>query len=455
MLLIYFGERFPLGKAVQHVGKSPIQFWTKEKVKEMIYNERNNNSGVLYPTGKDNKAKKDCSESNFVASLDPVLKDLYANLMGIINDGHKKLVASVEDELRKAQTHIERQWKQQVGEEDDGEDSQDGHDYEAQEGHRDGHHDDDGHHGSEARYEDDAYQDDASIGTPINIDESMVKVLVSEGLTKENNPNPLFCTAQHCSTRGWCTTRGCSTTEAKEDKEEKEILFDIISGPYTEDERQQILIQIDDEDITREQLQTLGRRNRLSNRVMSVVCKTLMLDMKREGQSQVRRHIFSADQMNLLNIKPVGWKVSEWKQQLLPQYIGYNMCDCDLIMGPMLVAEHWFCMAIDPSTMNFYVLDSMNTKVYLSKNQASNKKKTAGASPQAKAIAKIRERFEDIIQFVNPNHNTKRPRTEDIWPSVPQQPNLQDCGAHVLIWLHNWSPGELMHQNVKLSCRSL
>ncbi|KAI9126797.1 hypothetical protein K1719_002393 [Acacia pycnantha] len=314
MLLIYFGERFPLGKAVQHVGKSPIQFWTKEKV----------------------------------------LKDLYANLMGIINDGHKKLVASVEDELRKAQTHIERQWKQQVGKEDDGEDSQDGHDYEAQEGHRDGHHDDDGHHGSEARYEDDAYQDDASIGTPINIDES-------DG-------------------------ESASVGGTNEGEQSKSIVLYPVQYPVQQEGGAQqedaaprrILIQIDDENITREQLQTLGRRNRLSNRVMSVVCKTLMLDMKRdmkrEGQSQVRRHIFSADQM-----------------------------------------------------------------VYLSKNQASNKKKTAGASPQAKAIAKIRERFEDIIQFVNPNHNTKRPRTEDIWPSVPQQPNLQDCGAHVLIWLHNWS----------------
>ncbi|KAI9117388.1 hypothetical protein K1719_011554 [Acacia pycnantha] len=134
----------------------------------MIDKERNNNSGVLYPTGKDNKdnkAKKDSSESNFVASLDPVLKDLYANLMGIINDGHKRLVASVENELRKAQTHIERQWKQQVGEEDDGDDNQDGHDDEAQEGDSDGHHDD------EAGYEDEAGQDDTSIGTPINIDE--------------------------------------------------------------------------------------------------------------------------------------------------------------------------------------------------------------------------------------------------------------------------------------------
>ncbi|KAI9113568.1 hypothetical protein K1719_015495 [Acacia pycnantha] len=228
-----------------------------------------------------------------------VLKDLYANLMGIINDGHKRLVASVEDKLRKAQTHIERKWKQQVGEEDDGDDSQDGHaDDEAQEGDSDGHHDYDG---DEAGYEDEAYQDDASIGTPINIDES--------------DGGKSYC-------------------------------------------KRRILIQIDDEDITREQLKTLGRRNRLSNR-------------------------------NLLNRKPVGWKVSEWKQQLLPEYIGYNMCDYDLIMAPMLVVGHWFCMALDPSTMNFYVLDSMKTKVYISKNQASKKKKTAGASPQAKAIAKI------------------------------------------------------------------
>ncbi|KAI9122049.1 hypothetical protein K1719_006738 [Acacia pycnantha] len=318
-----------------------------------------------------------------------VLKDLYANLMGIINDGHKKLVASVEDELRKAQTYIERQWKQQVGEEDDGEDSQDGHDYEAQEGHRDGHHDDDGHHGSEL-----VMRMMLIRMTHLLEHRSTLMNLMYPVQQEDAAPRRSMRAKKPKIKSPWILTKPLKRArKAKEDKEEKEILFDIISGPYTEDERQQILIQRDDEDITREQLQTLGRRNRLSNRVMSVVCKTLMLDMKRdmkrEGQSQVRRHIFSADQMNLLNIKPVGWKVSEWKQQLLPQYIGYNMCDCDLIMGPMLVLEHWFRMAIDPSTMNFYVLDSMNTKVYLSKNQASNKKKTAGASPQAKAIAKI------------------------------------------------------------------
>ncbi|KAI9077353.1 hypothetical protein K1719_040666 [Acacia pycnantha] len=148
----------------------------------MIYNERNNNSGVLYPTGKDNKAKKDRSESNFVASLDPVLKDLYANLM----------------------------------------DSQDGHDYEAQEGHRDGHHDDDGHHGSEARYEDDAYQDDASIGTPINIDESDGESASVGGTNEgEQSKSIVRTTFGTCSTRGWCTTRGCSTTEVNEAKKPK------------------------------------------------------------------------------------------------------------------------------------------------------------------------------------------------------------------------------------------
>ncbi|KAI9088975.1 hypothetical protein K1719_029254 [Acacia pycnantha] len=165
-------------------------------------------------------------------------------------------------------------------------------------------------------------------------------------------------------------------------------------------------------------LQTLGRRNKLSNRVMSVVCKTLMKDMQKEGQ--VRRHIFSADHMSLFVTKPSSWKVAEWEHLLLPQHIGYNIGDCDLIMGPILVKEHWFCVALDPSTMSFYVLDSMNNKVYTSK-----KKQTAFVNPQSTAIKKIRERFEEIIELVKPNDKRgKMERTEIIWPHVPQQPNL-------------------------------
>ncbi|KAI9101474.1 hypothetical protein K1719_023956 [Acacia pycnantha] len=243
--------------------------------------------------------------------------------------------------------------KQQVGEvEDDGDDSQDGHgDDEGQEGDSDGHHDNDG----ESGHEDEAsYEDDASVGTPINI-ESDGESPTGEGGTNEGEqsivpypvqqedaaPRSLQRPKKPKNMSPWTLTKPLK--RARKAKEEKEILFDLISEPFTKDEREQILIKIDNEDITREQLQTLGRRNRLSN-------------------------------PNLLNRKPAGWKVSEWKQQLLPEHIGYNMGDCDLIMGPMLVAEHWFCMALDPTAMNFYVLDSMKTKVYISKNQASKKK---------------------------------------------------------------------------------
>ncbi|KAI9083697.1 hypothetical protein K1719_034398 [Acacia pycnantha] len=150
-------------------------------------------------------------------------------------------------------------------------------------------------------------------------------------------------------------------------KKQKEIFFDLISGTCTKGESEQILIEIDEEDITREQLQTLGCRNRLSNR-------------------------------NLLAKKLSGWKVSQWKQQLLPEHIGYNIGDCDLIMGPMLVAKHWLCMALDRSTMNFYVLDSMKTKVYMSKNQANQKRKTA-------CITKLRCQEQKL--FVHPFHNNQ------------------------------------------------
>ncbi|KAI9078169.1 hypothetical protein K1719_039868 [Acacia pycnantha] len=141
-------------------------------------------------------------------------------------------------------------------------------------------------------------------------------------------------------------------------KEHKEIFFDLISRTYTKDESQQILIEIDDEDITRKQLQTLGRRNILSNRAL--LAKTSS-----------------------------GWKVAECKQQLLTEHIGYNIGDCDLIMGPMLVDQHWFLLALDPSTLNFYVLDSMKTKVYMSKNEFTKKKETAFANPQATTITNI------------------------------------------------------------------
>ncbi|KAI9127587.1 hypothetical protein K1719_000580 [Acacia pycnantha] len=287
-----------------------------------------------------------------------VLKDLHGNLMGITNDSHKRLVAAVEDELRKAQEHIERQRKQEGGEADDDADDVDDNgqhldsDDEGEEG--DGDHHDDGESG---------YDDDKAPGTPIGIDESDGGSPIGEGGTKgEQSIVPYQVHQQYAPRRShrlkmeknmspWTLTK--PVKRPRKAKEEKAIFFDLISGSCTNEESEQNLIQKDDEDLTREQLQTLGRRNKLSNRSLFVT-------------------------------KPSSWKVAEWEYLLLPQHIGYNIGDCDMIMGPILVKEHWFCVALDPSTMSFYVLDSMNNKVYTSK-----KKQTAFVNPQSTAIKKL------------------------------------------------------------------
>ncbi|KAI9127688.1 hypothetical protein K1719_000681 [Acacia pycnantha] len=213
-----------------------------------------------------------------------VLKDLHGKLMGIINDGHKRLVAAVEDELRKAQDHIERQRKQQVGEaEDDGDDaddaddnSQDAHgDDKGQEGNGDGH--DDGKAG---------YEDEAAVGMPINIDEYDGESPTGEGGTNEGEQSivPYPVQQEDVPRRSqrpkkpknmspWTLTKPLKRPRKAE--EHKEIFFDLISGTYTEDESEQILREID-EDITREQLQTLRCRNRLSNRVGTKKAKILI-----------------------------------------------------------------------------------------------------------------------------------------------------------------------------------
>ncbi|KAK4270470.1 hypothetical protein QN277_023505 [Acacia crassicarpa] len=64
-------------------------------------------------------------KGTFVASLDPVLNDLRGKLMDAINDSHNRLVAAVDDELRKAQDHIQRQRKQKrKQQEEDGDDDE-------------------------------------------------------------------------------------------------------------------------------------------------------------------------------------------------------------------------------------------------------------------------------------------------------------------------------------------
>ncbi|KAI9084640.1 hypothetical protein K1719_033422 [Acacia pycnantha] len=244
------------------------------------------------------------SSTTPVDKLLKVLKDLHGKLMGIINDSHKRLVAAMEDELRKAQDHIERQRKQQVGEaDDDGDDADDnGQDVDGADGDdaddndQDADGDDEGQEGDGDGHDDDeaGYEDDQLL-------ERQSKLLNIMGKRSQRSKKPKNMSP-------WMLTKPLK--RPRKAKEENTIFFDLISGRCTKEERKQILIEIDDEDITREQLQTLGRRNRFSNRV------------------------------DFIGQKPSSWKVVEWKQQLLPEHIGYNIGDCDMIMESMLDEEH-------------------------------------------------------------------------------------------------------------------
>ncbi|KAI9089016.1 hypothetical protein K1719_029295 [Acacia pycnantha] len=111
--------------------------------------------------------------------------------MGVINDSHRRLVAAMEDKLRKAQDHIERQRKQQADEADDEADA----DYngqhadvddngqhldsddEVEEG--DGDHHDDGESG---------YDDDKAPGRQSTLMNLMGEVPLEKDGPKANNP---------------------------------------------------------------------------------------------------------------------------------------------------------------------------------------------------------------------------------------------------------------------------
>ena len=82
---------------------------------------------------------------------------------------------------------------------------------------------------------------------------------------------------------------------------------------------------------------------------------------------------------------PARWDPNQHARQILPHYVGYNIGDCDLILGPALVGEHWFCFAFEPKTQKFNVLDSMRASLQRKKT-TSKQKKAATYDPQEMAI---------------------------------------------------------------------
>ncbi|XP_028764296.1 uncharacterized protein LOC114722432 [Neltuma alba] len=197
----------------------------------------------------------------------------------------------------------------------------------------------------------------------------------------------------------WILTK--PTKRRKRPMDDKDRFYDIVSRMCSSKEGDMPLVKISDEDITRDQLRTLG-------------------GIEKIGRAGEAAH-FYADFMAIMAANPKLWDATKRKKQFLPENVGYNIGECDLIFGPTLVGAHWFCVVLEPSTMNFYVLDSMKPNL---EGKKKSKKKGVIIDDMTTVVTECRNRFYDIIEIVKPNATGKKKMSDIIWAPVPQQNNL-------------------------------
>ena len=92
--------------------------------------------------------------------------------------------------------------------------------------------------------------------------------------------------------------------------------------------------------------------------LISMVAKTLVGEQK-NSSDRMTRHIFSTEMMQKMVADPLKWSLEDNEKEILPEYIGYNIGDCELIFGPTLLHDHWFCYVLETKTMWFHTLDSL------------------------------------------------------------------------------------------------
>ncbi|XP_028807282.1 uncharacterized protein LOC114761993 [Neltuma alba] len=456
LLLLYLLEYFPITESAKHDHTEAISFWTDKRVNEMSNKERKSRIGLLYSEGRagvpDNKGG---SES--VPYLDPELKDLRERLVGMIRENSNKLVAIVDNELMKVQLereyrpksnnkrHVrpyeEEQLEGEADGEDDGEKDKDGDAEDDGEKDRDGdgENEDSEHDIEEEEGEEEDIEQVSLQLSPITIihpdaeggasdeEEVLDKAEQVRRSKRPMKPAPKLQSP-------WVVPKVVKRTNRKMDDKEK--FFITVSKMCSSADGDKRLVELYDFHVTRDDLRSLGGMHRVSNHVMSMVCHMLMGEIK-EGGGQVRRHIFDAYFMSKL-CSP-GWSVAVSKKELQEEHVGYNIGDCDLILGPALVDQHWFCFVLEPKVMNFYVLDSLN--VYVSgQPKKKNKQKGTIVDDMEKFHNICRDRFHDIIELVQPKLIGKKPKPDIIYPDVAKQNNIKDCGVYVMLWLKSWHP---------------
>ncbi|XP_028794538.1 uncharacterized protein LOC114750156 [Neltuma alba] len=191
---------------------------------------------------------------------------------------------------------------------------------------------------------------------------------------------------------------------------------------------------------TRSDLQVLGPRRWISNRIMTLIAHTLNAD-QHESASAVKRHIFDADFTARMVQQHTAWQVDKHLKELLPQHVGYNLAECEYIFAPVVFALHWFCFVFEPSTLKFYVLDSLRGGEDTMKHQKKKNKSDPALKGQQIMAQTFRAHFIEILRRVKPElEGLANPDSNNdiLYPTVHVQDNTDDCGVHVITYLREW-----------------
>ncbi|KAI9104390.1 hypothetical protein K1719_022962 [Acacia pycnantha] len=164
---------------------------------------------------------------------------------------------------------------------------------------------------------------------------------------------------------------------------DKKALYQLCTTRCTEEEELEEFVDMYDYFLNRVDLQCLGGRQWISDRFMSMVAKTLVGDeLKKSGH--VRRHIFSSELMQKMANNLHKWSLEAHEKELLPEHIGYNIGDCNFIVGPTLHLSHWFCYIFDIKTMCFYAIDSYVDNLTYLRIQNEEEEATKGSKQPIK-----------------------------------------------------------------------
>ncbi|XP_028755568.1 uncharacterized protein LOC114714944 [Neltuma alba] len=202
--------------------------------------------------------------------------------------------------------------------------------------------------------------------------------------------------------------------------------------------------------LTRAELCCLQDRKWMNDKFMSMVARTLVGDEK-ENHDCVNRHIFSPELMQTMAANPLRWSLEKHEHEILPEYIGYNIGDCDFIFGPTLFNYHWFCYVIDVRTMRFYALDSLVDNLTMLRLQRKEEeaiktgkkpkrkqgKRKGKIDPKQFMARGIRDCFCQVLRVLKPSLFAEETRL-----TRKSRGQKDSCGVHVLSWLQTWDGTE-------------